>query len=76
VASVHSTRRGRRTRRGAEPPHVDGLVVSGLAELALGALTGWPYALAIADEERAKALGIRSRARMRQWHLDLIPSAG
>src|SRR4030081_198148 len=53
-----------------------GLVVSGLAELALGALTGWPYAIAIADPERAKALGIRSTARMRQWHLDLIALGG
>lgn len=47
-----------------------------MAELALGALTGWPYAIAIADEERAMALGIRSRARMRQWHLDLIALGG
>lgn len=55
---------------------LDGLVVSGLAELALGALTGWPYALAIADPARARALGIRSTARMRQWHLDLIALGG
>lgn len=55
---------------------MDGLVVSGLAELALGALTGWPYALAIADGERARSVGIRSTARMRQWHLDLIALGG
>jgi hypothetical protein len=55
---------------------VDGLVISGLAELALGALTGWPYALAISDPSRAKTLGIRSTARMRQWHLDLIALGG
>lgn len=55
---------------------LDGLVVSGLAELALGALTGWPYSLAIADPARAKALGIRSTARLRQWHLDLIALGG
>jgi hypothetical protein len=55
---------------------VDGLVLSGLAELALGALTGWPYAVAIADPVRARALGIRSTARMRQWHLDLIALGG
>ena len=55
---------------------VDGLVLSGLAELALGALTGWPYAVAIADPARARALGIRSTARMRQWHLDLIALGG
>jgi len=55
---------------------IDGLVLSGLTELALGALTGWPYALAIADPARARALGIRSTARMRQWHLDLIALGG
>jgi hypothetical protein len=48
------------------------LVLSGLTEIALGALTGWPYSLAIADPERARGLGIRSTARLRQWHLDLI----
>lgn len=47
-------------------------MVSGIAEIALGAAAGWPYALAIADPERARALGIRSTARLRQWHLDLI----
>lgn len=52
------------------------LLVSGLTELALGAATGWPYALAIADAERAQALGIRSTARLRQWHLDLIALGG
>jgi hypothetical protein len=57
-------------------PAPDGLVVSGLAELALGALTGWPYAIAIADPQRARSLGIRSTARMRQWHLDLIALGG
>lgn len=53
-------------------PEVDGLMLSGLTEVALGALTGWPYALAVADPELAKRLGIRSTARLRQWHLDLI----
>jgi hypothetical protein len=50
----------------------DAMVVSGLTEVALGALTGWPFALAISDPERARELGIRSTPRMRQWHLDLI----
>jgi len=50
----------------------DAMVVSGLTEVALGALTGWPFALAISDPERARQLGIRSTPRMRQWHLDLI----
>jgi hypothetical protein len=70
----------RALRRRPEPParaaQIDGLVLSGLSELALGALTGWPYALAIADPARARALGIRSTARMRQWHLDLIALGG
>jgi len=57
-------------------PEVSGLMVSGLTELALGALTGWPYALAISDPERARRIGIRSTARMRQWHLDLIALGG
>lgn len=52
------------------------LVVSGLGELALGALSGWPYALVVSDPERARELGIRSGARMRQWHLDLIALGG
>ncbi|HET9103802.1 MAG TPA: hypothetical protein VFN55_10655 [Solirubrobacteraceae bacterium] len=56
----------------ASTPRVDGLMLSGLTELALGALTGWPYALAIADPDRARRLGIRSVGRLRQWHLDLI----
>ena len=48
------------------------LLASGFAEIALGAATGWPYALAIADPDRAKRLGIRSTGRLRQWHLDLV----
>lgn len=48
------------------------LLLSGLTEIALGAATGWPYALAIADPDKAKRLGLRSPGRLRQWHLDLI----
>lgn len=48
------------------------MLVSGLTELAVGAMTGWPMALATEDPERARAAGIRSTARLRQWHLDLI----
>ena len=51
---------------------MDGLVVSGLTELALGALTGWPMALAVSRPEDLPKIGIRSGARLRQWHLDLI----
>jgi len=52
------------------------MLVSGLTEIAVGAITGWPYALVISDPERARRLGIRSGARMRQWHLDLIALGG
>jgi hypothetical protein len=52
------------------------LVLSGLTELAAGALTGWPCALAISDADRARQLGIRSTPRLRQWHLDLIALGG
>lgn len=52
------------------------LIVSGLVELAAGALAGWPYALAISDPQRAGRLGIRSASRLRQWHLDLIALGG
>lgn len=50
----------------------EALIASGLVELALGTLTGWPYALAVDDPEAARRLGVRSPARLRQWHLDLI----
>jgi hypothetical protein len=52
------------------------LLASGFTEVALGAVTGWPYALAIADPDRARRAGIRSTARLRQWHLDLIALGG
>ncbi len=48
------------------------LILSGLTELATGALSGWPYALAISDADKVRKLGIRSIPRLRQWHLDLI----
>jgi fatty acid desaturase len=52
------------------------LVLSGVTELAVGALTGWPYALAVSDPEKVRKLGIRSVPRLRQWHLDLIALGG
>ena len=54
----------------------EAMVVAGLAEIALGAATGWPFALAIADPDRARRLGLRSVARLRQWHLDLVALGG
>ena len=53
-------------------PGPSGVVTSGVVELAAGALSGWVYALAIADKDRARKLGIISTPRIRQWHLDLI----
>jgi hypothetical protein len=47
------------------------LLASGLTELAAGALTGWVYTFARTRPEQAKAVGIESTARIRQWHLDL-----
>ena len=41
----------------------DVLIASGFAVVAAGALTGWPFALGIADPETAKKVGIRSLAR-------------
>ena len=55
---------------------VDGLALSGLTELALGAQTGWLMALAVSDPDKLKALGVRSAGRLRQWHLDLIALGG
>src|SRR6476646_10318779 len=64
-----------RSRRAASPP-VNGLVVAGLTELALGALTGWPMSLSVARPADLEKIGIRSGARLRQWHLDLIMLGG
>jgi hypothetical protein len=52
------------------------LVVSGLAEVAAGALAGWPYTLVRQDPESARRIGIKSGARIRQWHLDLAMLGG
>ncbi|WCB92352.1 hypothetical protein DSM104299_01045 [Baekduia alba] len=52
------------------------LVVSGLLEVAAGALAGWPYTLVRQDPEAARKVGIKSGARIRQWHLDLAMLGG
>jgi len=59
-----------------ESAELEGLVVSGFTELAVGALSGWLYALVKSDPRRARALGIKSGGRIRQWHLDLIALGG
>jgi hypothetical protein len=70
--------RANRRLRAPEPSSatINGLVVSGLTELALGALTGWPMALSITRPDDLGKVGIRSGARLRQWHLDLIMLGG
>jgi hypothetical protein len=55
---------------------VNGLVVSGLAQISLGALAGFPYAIATYQPHRLAALGIRAPHRIRQLHLDLIMMGG
>ncbi|HMJ36132.1 MAG TPA: hypothetical protein VK501_19675 [Baekduia sp.] len=53
------------------------LVVSGLMEVAAGALAGWPYTLVRQDPEAARRLlGIKSAARVKQWHLDMAILGG
>jgi hypothetical protein len=42
------------TRRKATVTTNEVLVLSGVTELALGALTGWPYALAVSDPEKVR----------------------
>ncbi len=53
-----------------------GLVASGLAQVALGALTGIPYAIATYKPELLSALRIRAPHRVRQLHLDLVMMGG
>lgn len=52
-------------------PRPDALVVSGLSELALGALSGWVYTAAVKRPDLLRKVGITSPKRIRQWHLDL-----
>jgi len=67
----------RRARAQAPPPvAVAPLVASGLVELAVGALAGFPFALAVSDPDALKRLGVRAPARIRQLHLDLIIMGG
>jgi hypothetical protein len=68
--------RNRKPPRPRDEATVDGLVVAGLTELALGALTGWPMALAVSRPQDLAKLGIRSGPRLRQWHLDLVMLGG
>ena len=73
---MHALRTSKTSRRSSHEGRMDGLVVAGLTELALGALTGWPMAVAVSRPQDLGRLGIRSGARLRQWHLDLIMLGG
>ena len=73
---MHALRTSKKSRRSSDEARMDGLVVPGLTELALGALTGWPMAIAVSRPQDLGRLGIRSGARLRQWHLDLIMLGG
>lgn len=42
-----------------------------MVELAAGATSGWVYTLVRTRPDLAARLGIKSGARIRQWHLDL-----
>ncbi|HEY0904097.1 MAG TPA: hypothetical protein VGE14_09435 [Marmoricola sp.] len=53
-------------------PAPSGVVMSGVLELAAGALSGWVYAAVKYDDGGARKLRIKSPGRIRQWHLDLI----
>ncbi|UMG94091.1 hypothetical protein [Nocardioides sp. TF02-7] len=55
---------------------MDALIAAGAAEVALGALIGFPYAVAVDDSPTSRrlltALRVRHPRRLRQLHLDLI----
>lgn len=55
---------------------MNGLIVAGAAEIALGALIGFPYAVAVDGSPTSKriltVLRIHHPRRLRQLHLDLI----
>lgn len=53
-----------------------GLVVSGLAQVALGALAGIPYAIATYKPQLLSHLRVQAPHRVRQLHLDLVMMGG
>jgi hypothetical protein len=55
---------------------VSGLVVSGLAQVAVGALAGIPYAIATYKPHLLSNLGVQAPHRVRQLHLDLVMMGG
>jgi len=57
-------------------PAINGLVVSGLVQIAAGALIGFPYAAAVYKPELLAKTGVKAPGRIRQLHLDLIIMGG
>jgi hypothetical protein len=55
---------------------INGLVVSGLVQIAVGALTGFPYAAAVYRPGLIAKAGVKAPGRIRQLHLDLIIMGG
>ena len=55
---------------------ISGLVASGLAQVALGALVGFPYAVAVHRPELLRGVHVPAPHRIRQLHLDLIMMGG
>jgi hypothetical protein len=58
------------------PRHPNGLVLSGLAQIAVGALAGFPVAAVAYKPELARRLGIQAPRRVHQLHLDLVIMGG
>ncbi|MGC4937960.1 hypothetical protein [Kribbella sp. DT2] len=57
-------------------PAVSGLTVSGLAQIAAGAATGFAYAAVVYRPGSLDRFGVRAPGRIRQLHLDLVIMGG
>jgi hypothetical protein len=65
-----------KSRQESATPGLSWLVVSGLAQIAVGALTGFPYAAAAYKPGLVEKAGVKAPGRIRQLHLDLIIMGG
>jgi len=52
------------------------MVAAGIAQVAVGALSGWPLAAAVGSPELAERVGVQDVHRLRQAHVDLIMMGG
>jgi hypothetical protein len=70
---MHALRKSKKSPRSRDEVAAGGLVVAGLTELALGALTGRPMAIAVSRPEDLGKLSASAPAHgCATWHLDLI----